>query len=256
MVIGAPNIQDFAPSDNSIIHIPNEEVMILNLGSSYALPLTSHSLSVCLSISQALPAVAARMHYLMGNDSAYDEMLRWKVDGPSDQFLALIDIGTVHPECRLCQFLADRSRRGEKNKASDRLARRPCACRDPATGLQTHHLFVRERHTLEHRSLFLEEPLSVGRLQAAVLELYGPQHRPVWSRARPSYRRKHANGSWDLGHVQLRVHRLYPSGLTQREALYGRAPDPFTVRDNATMDRSLAQWVADNPCGELDVIFV
>ena len=35
---------------------------------------------------------------------------------PSDQFLALIDIGTVHPECRLCQYLADRHRRGEMNK--------------------------------------------------------------------------------------------------------------------------------------------
>lgn len=35
---------------------------------------------------------------------------------PSDQFLALIDIGTVHPECRLCQYLADRHRQGEMNK--------------------------------------------------------------------------------------------------------------------------------------------
>ena len=30
---------------------------------------------------QALPAVAARMKYLMENNTAYDEMLAWKIDG-------------------------------------------------------------------------------------------------------------------------------------------------------------------------------
>ncbi len=229
VVIGAPNIQDFAPSGNSIIHIPDE---------------------------QSLPGVAVRMKYLMANDTAYDEMLAWKVDGPSDQFLALIDIGTVHPECRLCQYLTDRQRRGEMNKRSDKAAARPCACEDPATGARTHHLRIRERHTFEHRSLFLEEPLTVERLRAAIHELYGEDHRPVWARARPSYRKKLMDGSWDRKHVELRIHRVYPSYITQREALYGRAPDAFTLKGNASMDKALATWVTGNPCGLLDVAFV
>jgi hypothetical protein len=139
---------------------------------------------------------------------------------------------------------------------SDKAAARPCACEDAATGRKTHHLRIRERHTFEHRSLFVEEPLTVERLHAAIHALYGEDHKPVWSRARPSYRKKHDNGSWDLEHVQLRIHRVYPSYITQREALYGQVPDRFTVKTNASMDKALAQWVADNPCGLLDVAFV
>lgn len=139
---------------------------------------------------------------------------------------------------------------------SSQAAARPCACKDPATQATTHHLRIRERHTFEHRSLFLEEPLTVARLHAAIYALYGEGHKPVWSRRRPSYRKKLANGSWDLEDVRLRIHRVYPSYITQREALYGRTPDAFTVAGNATLDAGLAAWVAEHPCGLLDVTFV
>lgn len=247
VVIGAPNIQDFAPSDNSIIHIENEA---------------------------ALPQVAERMLYLMQNDTAYDEMLAWKIDGPSDQFLALIDIGTVGPECRLCLYLADRTRRGEKYRAlsAAKNMHRPCACQVPATegadGRETeegtnlaesvtiHHLYIRERSTFEFRSLFVREPLTVARLHTAILDLYGAEHQPVWARKRPSYRRKLLDGSWDLTHVQVKIHKVYPAGITWREALYGSLPDQFTVAGNDTMDKALRKWVRQNPCGEVEVTFV
>lgn len=247
VVIGAPNIQDFAPSDNSIIHIENEA---------------------------ALPQVAERMLYLMQNNTAYDEMLAWKTDGPSDQFLALVDIGTVGPECRLCLHLADRTRRGEKYKAlsAAKNKRRPCACQVPATEgadgkgtdegvkvvkpVTVHHLYIRERSTFEFRSLFVQEPLTVARLHAAILDLYGDEHQPVWARKRPSYRRKLPNGSWDLTHVRVKIHKVYPAGITWREALYGSLPDQFTVAGNGTMDKALRKWVRQNPCGEVEVTFV
>ncbi len=93
-------------------------------------------------------------------------------------------------------------------------------------------------------------------MHAAIHQLYGEDHRPVWARARPSYRKKLADGSWDREHVELRIHRVYPSYITQREALYGHAPDAFTLKGNASMDKALATWVAGNPCGLLDVAFV
>lgn len=47
---------------------------------------------------------------------------------------------------------------------------------------------------------------------------------------------------------------IYPH--KQREALYGHEPDPFTVKGDAKMDAALAEWIAENPCGMLDVTFV
>ena len=203
------------------------------------------------------------MKYLMSNDTAYDEMLAWKVDGPSDQFLALIDIGTVDPECRLCLYLADRSRRGEKNKPlAAQAAARPCACRGPPTqegeetGKTLHHLFIRERATFEFRSLFVEEPLTVEKLHTAIHALYGADHKPVWSRKRPSYRRKNDDGTWDMTHMQMKIHKVYPAGITSKEALYGQLPDAFTLQGNATMDKALRKWVRQHPCGEIEVSFV
>ena len=198
-------------------------------------------------------------------------MLAWKIDGPSDQILALIDICTVDPECRLCLYLADRARRGEKHKAlsAPKKSRRPCACQAPAPEgeegeegkkatktVTTHHLYIRERATFEFRSLFVQEPLTVARLHAAILDLYGAEHQPVWARKRRSYRQKLPDGSTDLTHVQMKIHKVYPAGITSREALYGSLPDQFTIAGNGTMDKALRKWVRQNPCGEVEVTFV
>jgi hypothetical protein len=37
----------------------------------------------------------ARIKALMANDTAYDEMLQYKQSGPTDDFLALIDLNAV-----------------------------------------------------------------------------------------------------------------------------------------------------------------
>lgn len=78
-------------------------------------------------------------------------LLRWKYEGPSDSFKALVDMAAVHSSCRLCIHLATKIR--EKEERSDKFQKRPCKC---TRGIATvYHLFVRERGRLELESIFL-----------------------------------------------------------------------------------------------------
>ena len=54
----------------------------------------------------------------------------------------------------------------------------------------------------------------------------------------------------------MKIHKVYPAGITSREALYGSLLDQFTVAENGTMDKALWKWVRQNPCGEVEVTFV
>eukprot|EP00897_Mesotaenium_endlicherianum_P001770 jgi/Mesen1/1620/ME000135S00615 len=86
IVVGAPNIADFAPSPNSYLHI--------------------------------------KMVALSKDKEAYEKMLEWKTAGPSDQFKALMDMSAVHSSCRLCVFLADSLQHKEEiNQQADRPCR-------------------------------------------------------------------------------------------------------------------------------------
>jgi glycoprotein 3-alpha-L-fucosyltransferase len=76
-------------------------------------------------------------------------------------------------------------------------------------------------------------------LEEAVLAKFGAlNHVPVWKEERPPSLR---------GGNQLKVYKIYPVGLTQRQALYG-----FRFRD----DSELEKYIKDHPCGKLEVIFV
>ncbi|KAL7002819.1 Alpha-(1,3)-fucosyltransferase 11 [Sarracenia purpurea var. burkii] len=124
VVVGAPNIQDFAPSPNSILHIRELE---------------------------DAEAVARTMKYLAENSDAYNQSLRWKYEGPSDSFKALVDMAAVHSSCRLCIHLATTLR--EKEEQSPDFLKRPCKC---TRGLETvYHAYVRERGRFEMESIFL-----------------------------------------------------------------------------------------------------
>ncbi|KAA8545873.1 hypothetical protein F0562_020676 [Nyssa sinensis] len=124
VVVGAPNIQDFAPSPGSVLHIRELE---------------------------DADSVAKTMKYLSETPDAYNQSLRWKFEGPSDSFKALIDMAAVHSSCRLCIYLATMAReREEKNPG---FPRRPCKC---TRGLETvYHVYVRERGRFEMESIFL-----------------------------------------------------------------------------------------------------
>jgi hypothetical protein len=45
------------------------------------------------------------------NDTAYNEYLKWKTEGPSTDWVALIDLSIVHSECRFCIRTGDLHRK-------------------------------------------------------------------------------------------------------------------------------------------------
>ncbi|KAG7577840.1 Glycosyl transferase family 10 [Arabidopsis thaliana x Arabidopsis arenosa] len=209
VVVGAPNIEEFAPSPDSFLHIKQMD---------------------------DVKAIAKKMKYLADNPDAYTQMLRWKHEGPSDSFKALIDMAAVHSSCRLCIFVATRIR--EQEEKSPEFKRRPCKC---TRGSQTvYHLYVRERGRFDMESIFLKDGnLTLEALKSAVLAKFKSlRHEPIWKKERPATLR---------GDGELRVHGIYPLGLTQRQALYN-----FKFEGNS----SLGTHIQRNPCPKFEVVFV
>ncbi|KAF5751208.1 glycoprotein 3-alpha-L-fucosyltransferase A isoform X1 [Tripterygium wilfordii] len=209
VVVGAPNIQDFSPYPGSYLHIKQ--------------------------IGDVKP-VAKTMRYLAETPDAYNQSLRWKYDGPSDSFKALVDMATVHSSCRLCIHLATMIR--EEEEKSPKFKKRPCRCtRGPET---VYHLYVRERGRFNMESIFLRSgDLTVKALESAVLEKFkSMKHVPIWKQDRPESIR---------GGDELKIYRIHPAGLTQRQALYN-------FRFNG--DADFKHHIESNPCAKFEVIFV
>ncbi|CAH8311165.1 unnamed protein product [Eruca vesicaria subsp. sativa] len=210
VVVGAPNIEEFAPASDSFFHIKSME---------------------------DVEPVAKKMKYLAANSAAYNQTLRWKYEGPSDSFKALVDMAAVHSSCRLCIFLATRIQEQEEKSPSFR--KRPCKCTRGGSDT-VYHVFVRERGMFKMESIFLRgEHLSLEALEYAVVTKFKSlKHEPVWKKERPSSLK---------GGNELRVHRIYPLGLTQRQALY-----KFKFEGNS----SLRTHIQHNPCAKFEVVFV
>ncbi|CAA2995068.1 glyco 3-alpha-L-fucosyltransferase A-like isoform X2 [Olea europaea subsp. europaea] len=209
VVIGAPNIQDFAPDSGSLLHIRE---------------------------LRDVDSVAKSMKYLAENPSAYNESLRWKFEGPSDSFKALVDMAAVHSSCRLCIYLATKIR--EKEEESAEFRKRPCKC---ITGSRTtFHIYARERGRFEMESIFLRsDNLTLEALNSAVLlKFKSMKHIPIWKYERPKSIR---------GGDELKIHRVYPVGMTQRQALY-----TFNFKG----DSDFRNYIESNPCAKFEIIFV
>ncbi|MFQ6649267.1 hypothetical protein Gotur_023527 [Gossypium turneri] len=209
VVVGAPNIEDFAPYPGSVLHIKE---------------------------LAEVQSVANRMKYLAENPDAYNQSLRWKYEGPSDSFKALLDMSAVHSSCRLCIHLATIIQ--EKEEKSSDFRKRPCKC---TKGSETiYHLYVRERGRFEMDSIFLRSSnLTLDALKSSVLTKFRyRKHVPVWKQERPETIR---------GDDELKVYRIYPVGLTQRQALYN-----FKFE----RDADLKNHIQSNPCAKFEVIFV
>ncbi|XP_075493437.1 glycoprotein 3-alpha-L-fucosyltransferase A-like isoform X3 [Primulina tabacum] len=209
VVIGAPNIQDFAPSPASLLHI--KEVKDIDL-------------------------IAQTMKHLAENPTAYNESLRWKYEGPSDSFKALVDMSAVHSSCRLCIYLATKIQ--EKDETRLEFRKRPCKC---TSGLKTvYHLYIRERGRLEMESIFIRsDNLTLNALSSAVLSKFTSLKLvPIWKSERPESIR---------GGDDLKIYRIYPVGKTERQALY-----TFKFRG----DSDFKNHVERNPCSKFEVIFV
>ncbi|KAH9695519.1 glycoprotein 3-alpha-L-fucosyltransferase A [Citrus sinensis] len=209
VVVGAPNIQDFAPSPKSILHIRERE---------------------------DVKSVAKTMKYLAENPEAYNQSLSWKYEGPSDSFKALVDMAAVHSSCRLCIYLATKIQ--EREETNPAFRKRPCKC---TRGSETvHHLYVRERGRFKMVSIFLRSgSLTLKALESAVLAKFKSlKHVPIWKQERPKSIR---------GEDELKIYRIHPVGLTQRQALY-------EFKFNG--DDDLKRHIESSPCAKFEVIFV
>jgi len=210
VVVGAPNIQDYAPAPNAIIHIKTVD----DIGSA-----------------------AQTIKYLASNATAYNERLRWKFKGPSDSFKALVDMAAVHSSCRLCIHLATQIQEKDE-RAKDIAQHRPCKCKRGSETL--YHLYVRERGRFEMQSVFIRsQSLTLRGLELAVLSKFRSlEYIPIWKTERPEMIR---------GSNKLKIYRIYPVGLTQRQALYA-----WKFHN----DEDVKSFVQKNPCSKIEVIFV
>lgn len=99
----------------------------------------------------------------------FSSFCRWKYEGPSDSFKALVDMAAVHSSCRLCIFLATNIQK--KEEANEKFQKRPCSC--TSNHETTYHLFVRERGRLKTESIFLrycEISLSLSLVPSAIFQ--------------------------------------------------------------------------------------
>ena len=84
-----------------------------------------------------------------------------------------------------------------------------------------------------------DSDLSLVNLEKAVLDKFRSlNHVPVWKTERPEVIR---------GNSDLRIYKIYPVGLTQREALYTWSFGG---------DKGLKTMLKTEPCLQLEVIFV
>ncbi|KAJ6738949.1 GLYCOSYL TRANSFERASE FAMILY 10-RELATED [Salix koriyanagi] len=126
---------------------------------------------------------------------------------------------------------------GKKEETGPGFKRRPCRC---TRGSETvYHLYVRERGRFEMESIFLRcGNLTPSALEAEVLKKFKSlKHVPIWKQERP----ERIRGD------NLKVYRVYPVGMTQRQALY-------TFKFNT--DDDFKNHLEVNPCAKFEVIFV
>lgn len=83
------------------------------------------------------------------------------------------------------------------------------------------------------------DALTIKAMESAVLRKFSSlNHIPIWKQERPECIR---------GREELKVYKIYPVGLTQRQALY-------TFRFSG--DTDFSRYVESNPCAKFEVIFV
>ncbi len=174
VVYGAPNIHEYEPQPNSIL---------------------------VLRDFANISALAQRMKELAADPVAYASMLRWKTEGLSDTFRAVMDFTTVHSECRLCIRIADdySAKHGEVN---GRIHRDYLNKLQALAGREV--IFVRERHTFYFRPIAMPSTRTVSSLHLAIATAFSDTV-PLWSRVR------NFSGAFS-------VFSVYKAGVSARDA--------------------------------------
>ena len=202
VVIGAPNIKDFEPMDGSIIHIPTLE---------------------------DVDTAVNRMKHLLNDDAEYDKMLEWKKKGPSDKFLALVDMAVVHSACRLC--LAAGSEYYQKMQFN----------KDMCHSGKYRRVLIRERGRFEFDALTIDtEAVKTADAfnEALLTHFRAKHHKAIWYKERTDFH----NSA-----IELKLYRVHPAFITQRKALYEDVAIDSVDKLRALFDRN---------CPFLEVIFV
>jgi len=137
VVIGAPNARFFAPDRHSFIH--------------------SNDFSDASEL-------ASYLKYLDQNDTAYLEYMRWKKEGYSDDFKALVDTTTTHSLCRRCIMVGDQTHRFKTPDPNH-------LYKVEGSGSGSKIVFVRERGNFYYEQLILTgSAVSMEGLLRGILE--------------------------------------------------------------------------------------
>lgn len=146
VVIGAPNIKFWAPDTTTY-------------------PYRSNALLYSGDFGDSAERIANVMIELDQNQEAYEEMLRWKRTGYSDDYKALVDLGDVHSHCRGCVIAADDLRYAKGPNAYDVRTLKDFVIHT----VHQFHLFVRERGTYSFTRLgFITQPSMRELVQATL----------------------------------------------------------------------------------------
>lgn len=179
---GAPNIEDFEPAPNTILHIDD-----------FSGP----------------EAIATEMKRLAADHEAYNKMLEWKTKGLSNKFKALFDLNVVHSVCRLCLRTADdlMKQHGEAHDGITPEHRN--VVRDEFL-----HILVRERNMFYFYVVPLNEnDLTIAGLHAAIMHAF-KGYTPLFARHKKLVDLRQYKG-------EFMIHRVYPPYLNAHESLYG-----------------------------------
>ncbi|KAI3642976.1 hypothetical protein MP228_012531 [Amoeboaphelidium protococcarum] len=235
IVIGANNIMDFDPIDETLTLKIDPDIDEQDQ-QDYAQILGGGLIRI--PSLDALPKVVKLIQYLAGNPDMYMQMIIFKQTGLGRKFAALVDMAVVHSECRLCIHLAtqDSHKIITKSLNSEQLSQTANQCRQ--NGQVQRRILIRERGRFYYHNLLVptdSDNISVDEFYSKVLKLFGSLgaqstfykgvdvikttsqsvsdlYTPIWDGHRPDFFKSARN---------LKIHRIYPVDITQREALYG-----------------------------------
>lgn len=181
IVVGAPNSKQFEPLKGSMVFLNDY-------------PTVADAAKHILEISK--------------NETLFRHYLRYKWEGPSDEFLALYDISAVHSRCRMCIKMADLMDL-EFGEFFDPESAIP----QDWDKLPGKFVRVRERNRYFFRTIYFSE-LTIDGLRSALLtSLQESNHSAVWKGNRPSV----LDRAWRL----YRIYRFWPQ-MTMWDTLHNQ----------------------------------
>nr|CAG4708570.1 unnamed protein product [Naegleria fowleri] len=137
--LGAPNARKFSPSKKSVIYVSDFET-------------TEQLANYLIELDR--------------NPEKYKEYLQWKHEGPSQDFMALVDMALVHSSCRLCIRIGDHHRAMYGNRVGHEEKKK-------SVEQGTLSLQVRPRGEFYLKYVYLERhEQNIEKLKEKVLELY------------------------------------------------------------------------------------